>query len=168
MGTSENTYISLRNSYLPEKIKVVFVLESPPEGHGYFYDPSGRVSEVLFRAFMKVINCKPADKYEGLKQLQNEGIVLVNPIYIPVNKLPDKEADKIILNNYNYFIKDLSLLIDKQTPIILVKSNILKLLENKLVMDGFNVLNHGILVPFPLHYHAELFQEKVTKMLERI
>lgn len=168
MATSENTYISLRNAYLPEKIKVVFVLESPPEGHGYVYDPSGRVSEVLFRAFMKVINYKPTDKHEGLKQLQSEGMVLVNPIYVPVNKLPDKEADKIILNNYDNFIEDLSLLIDKQTPIILVKSNILKLLENKLIADGFNVLNNGILVPFPLHYHAESFQEKVSKMLKAI
>jgi hypothetical protein len=160
-------YVSLRNNYLPKKLKTIFVLESPPAGHGYFYDPTGRVSEVLFRAFMKaVIDFSPTNKDEGLKKLASEGYLLINPIYTPVNKLSDKEADKLILSNYENFKNDLrSIIGDKQIPIILVKSNICRLLEKPLLEDGFNVVNNGVLVPFPLHYHMGTFTERVRKLL---
>jgi len=154
----EKNYISLRNAFLPKKIKLVFVLESPPQGHGYVYDASGRISEVLFRAFMKLLKYTPVDKKDGLTYLVKQGIVLVNPIYIPVNKLSEKEADTLILQNYSNFLKDLRELgITKNTPIVLVKKNILRLLEEKLKNDGFNVINDGTLVPFPLHYHIDAF-----------
>ncbi len=166
----KDTYISLRNRYLPKEIKVVFVLESPPAGHGYFYDPSGRVSEVLFRAFMKtVLHIAPATKDEGLRTLADEGYVLVNPIYTPVNRLADKEADRLILANFDTFKQDLrSLIGNTRTPIILVKSNILKLLEKPLLADGFNVINNGLLVPFPLHYHMNTFAERMDFLLQGI
>jgi hypothetical protein len=165
----EQEYISLRNRYIPTDLKVVFILESPPQGHGYFYNPEGRVSEVLFRAFMKVIDFVPATKNEGLKQLADRGYLLVNPVYIPVNKLPDKEADAIILNNYTKFLDDLNILLklNKNTPIILVKANILRLLEKPMIRDGYNVLNKGLLVPFPLHYHVNTFLERLKSMLPK-
>jgi hypothetical protein len=164
----EAEFISLRNNYMPKNIKAIFVLESPPAGHGYFYNPTGRVSEVLFRAFMKVVlDFTPTTKDEGLRRLADAGYVLVNPIYTPVNKLPDKEADRLILNNYQNFKKDLDGMIgNTKTPIILVKSNIFRLLEKPLIDDGFNVINNGLLIPFPLHYHINTFQERVRKLLQ--
>lgn len=166
----EKEFIALRNKYLPKKIKAVFVLESPPAGHGYFYDSSGRVSEVLFRAFMKaILNFSPRTKEEGLRKLADSGYLLVNPIYTPVNKMDDKEADKLILGNYDNFKKDLINLIGKtDVPIILVKSNIFRLLEKPLLEDGFNVINDGILIPFPLHYHMNTFEQRVGVMLKKI
>lgn len=160
-------YISLRNQYLPKNLSAVFILESPPEGHGYFYNAEGRVSEVLFRAYMKLLKVSPKNKKEGLEKLAEKGWLLVNPIYQPVNKLPDKEADKLILNNYDNFLSDLGGLTKKNmnVPIILVKSNILRLLEKPLLEDGFNVINDGFLIPFPLHYHAKRFQDGVEKLL---
>ncbi len=164
----ESEFISLRNNYMPKNIKAIFVLESPPAGHGYFYDPTGRVSEVLFRAFMKaILDFKPATKDEGLRRLADAGYVLMNPIYTPVNKLPDKEADRLILDNYENFKKDLNAIMkNTKTPIILVKSNIFRLLEKPLLADGFNVVNNGLLIPFPLHYHMNTFEERVRKLLQ--
>lgn len=166
----EENFISLRNKYLPKTLNIIFVLESPPYGHGYFYDLTGRVSEVLFRAYMKLLGINPTTKEEGLEFLKRKGWVLVNPIYTPVNKLPDKEADTLILENYQNFKKDLDQLLSKShsVPIILVKSNILKLLEKPLINDGYNVINNGVLIPFPLHYHANSFHEKVSKMINNL
>ncbi len=157
----------LRDNYIPEKIKIVFVLESPPEGHGYVYDKNGRISEILFRSFMALLREKPETKNEGLKILQKKGWLLTNPIYEPVNKISDKEADEKILANYSNFKKDLLKLLgnNKKIPIILVKSNICKLLEKPLVEDGFNILNKGIMVPFPMHYHFENFKNKIEILL---
>lgn len=166
----EQEYISLRNKYLPKNIKVIFVLESPPAGHGYFYNPEGRVSEVLFRSYMKLLGITPLSKDQGLKELAKKGWLLVNPIYQPVNKLSDKEADRLILKNYQTFVADLKVLIsgDKNVPIILVKSNILRLLEVPLLADGFNVINQKLLIPFPLHYHADRFHKSVLSLLLKI
>lgn len=165
----ERDYIALRNKYLPKKLKAVFVLESPPQGHGYVYDSAGRTSEVLFRAFMKFIGFTPSNKEEGLRKLAELGYLLVNPIYIPINKLSDKEADAIILKNYQNFITDLETLkINKTTPIILVKSNILRLLEQPLLSDGYNVINRGLLIPFPLHYHIETFLKRLRLVFKNL
>lgn len=162
-------YEKLRDRYIPEKIKVVFVLESPPAGHGYIYDPNGRVSEILFRSFMALLGKKTDTKDEGLKLLQKKGWLLTNPIYEPVNKISDKEADRKILANYSNFKKDLLKLLgnNKKIPIILVKSNICNLLEKPLLEDGFNVLNNGVSVPFPMHYHFESFKNKIDSLLKK-
>ncbi|MDQ5912463.1 MAG: hypothetical protein QG568_678 [Patescibacteria group bacterium] len=166
----EQEYISLRNRYLPTDLKIVFVLESPPQGHGYVYNPEGRISEVLFRAFMKLIDFIPTDKNEGLQELAKRGYLLVNPVYIPVNKLPDEEADEIIVGNYNKFKKDLDLLIgvNKDIPIVLVKSNILRLLEKPMLDDGYNIVNHGLLIPFPLHYHINTFLDRTNSLISKV
>lgn len=165
----EQEYINLRNEHTPTKLEVVFVLESPPQGHGYFYNSEGRVSEVLFRAFMKLIDFNPCNKTEGLKELSSRGYILVNPIYVPVNKLPDKQADTLILENYKNFVKDLKWITrnNRSAPIVLVKSNILRLLEQPLLDDGFNVVNQGLLVPFPLHYHINTFLERTRTLIPR-
>jgi hypothetical protein len=165
--TMEQEYIALRNRYIPTELKVVFVLESPPQGHGYFYNPNGRISEVLFRAFMKVIDFAPTTKDEGLRKLAEKGYLLVNPVYIPVNKLPEKEADRIILNNYYLFLDDINALLqfNKHIPIILVKANILRLLEKRMLADGYNILNRGMLIPFPLHYHINTFLIRLKSIM---
>lgn len=161
-------FISLRNKYKPKNIKVIFVLESPPDGHGYVYDPSGHVGEVLFRAFMKLLNIKPENKEQGLNFLKERGVLLLNPVYIPLNKLSDKKANEIILKNLDTFSKDLQKLNPKKDiPLILVKSNICKLLEEPLREKGFNVLNSGVTIPFPMHYHQESFYKKCHTLLKK-
>lgn len=160
----------LREEYYPKKVNLVFVLESPPENHGYVYDPAGRTSEVLFRAFMKLLGITPQTKEEGLRVMQKKGWLLTNPIYIPVNKLPDREADRLILENYPNFLTDLDVLIkgNKRTPMILVKANIFRLLNKKLVDDGYRVLNGTTMIPFPLHYHADRFHKACTKLMKNL
>ncbi len=39
------------------------------------------------------------------------------------------------------------------------------ILEEKLQKDGFNVLNNGVKVPFPLHWHKTKFHELIRKIL---
>lgn len=163
-------YKTLRNRYKPQKLKAIFVLESPPVGGGYFYNPSGKVGELLFREMLHAaIDSVPTTKEEGLRMFAEAGYLLVDPIYIPVDKLPDKEADALILKNYPAFVRDLkSLTSGKPVPLILIKKNICTLLEPRLTADGFNVLNRGVVVPFPLHYHFKQFRSTIQKILKEI
>jgi len=168
MERGEKDWRALRDNFLPKKLRVIFILESPPSGGKYFYDPEGNVSEILFRAMMKILGLSPKTKEEGLKAFRDEGFLMVNPIYEPVDKLPDKEADILILDNYQTFILELKDITknDPLIPLILVKANICRILESKLMKDGFNVLNNGLIIPFPMHYHMPSFETKIKSLLK--
>lgn len=162
-------YIEQRNKYLPKNIKIVFILESPPTGTAYFYNPNGKTSELLFWAFMHVIGITPLTKEEGLQHFANQGWLIIDPIYKPVNTLPDKMADELLLKNYTSFKTDLeNILPNKEIPPIIVKANILRLFEDKLVGDGFNVVNQRTVVPFPMHYHITDFVKKIKSLVKNI
>lgn len=60
-------YICFRNSYHPEELKLIFVLESPPISGKYFYDETGKTSEPLFAKMMKLLNYSPINKKNGLE-----------------------------------------------------------------------------------------------------
>lgn len=80
--------------------------------------------------------------------------------------MSDKEADPLILENYRNFVTDLREIIgDKDVGLILVKKTICQLLGNKLKEDGFAVLNNGLVIHFPMHYHYNDFESKVKSLL---
>ncbi len=164
--TAVNQFIELRNRYRPDNIRYCFIFESPPAHGGYFYDPDGRITELLFRSLMQTLFAETFDtKHEGLTHFKEKGFYLVNPIYDPVNKLSDKTADELILSNYETFKKDLIVEGLQNVPLLIVKSNVWKLLKDKLSDDGFIILNREEMIPFPMHYHFQNFKEKVQRHL---
>ncbi len=52
----------------------------------------------------------------------------------------------------------------EQIKIILVKANICRLLEPRLLSRGFNVQNHGIIIPFPSTGHQKKFLIEIRKI----
>lgn len=72
-------YLKFRNRYIPEKVKTIFVLESPPVSGRYFYNPEGSMSEPLFSAMMKdVLGISPASKEEGRTQFAAKGCLMID------------------------------------------------------------------------------------------
>lgn len=53
---NRDNYLQLRNRYLPSKLNLLFILESPPVSGNYFYDETGKTTEPLFSTFMKFLN----------------------------------------------------------------------------------------------------------------
>ena len=54
---------------------------------------------------------------------------------------------------------------DRSVPLILIKTNICKLLEPKLTRDGFRVLNRGCLIPFPASGQQKKFHEQFPAII---
>jgi hypothetical protein len=159
-------YLGLRNRYLPSKLNLLFILESPPVSGKYFYDETGKITEPLFSAFMKLLSYRPTDKKDGLKHFKNEGFFLVNATYKQVNKLRGKIRDYTILSDYNRLIDELeTLCLNKNVPIILVKANICRMFDERLTERGFNILNKGVVIPFPSHGQQKRFYLKMSKVL---
>jgi hypothetical protein len=142
------------------------MLESPPVSGKYFYDETGKISEPLFSAFMKLLSYSPTDKKDGLKHFKNEGFFLVNATYKQVNKLRGKIRDYTILSDYNRLIDELeTLCLNKNVPIILVKANICRMFDERLTERGFNILNKGVVIPFPSHGQQQRFYLNMSKVL---
>jgi len=164
---TKEEYLHLRNHYRPTKLTTVFVLESPPASGKYFYDDNGFVSEPLFSAMMELLNFAPQTKQEGLEYFSRAGHFLVDATYEPVNELKGKAREKVILNNYENLVKDLRGLGDpKIINFVLIKANICRLLQQKLKSDGFNVVNNGVIVPFPSTGQQGRFREKISAIFK--
>jgi hypothetical protein len=159
-------YLSFRDRYRPETIKLLLVAESPPVSGRYFYNPAGVLTEPLFAALMREIGVSPATKEEGLLAFQASGWLLVDASYEPVNSYDDRRRDEVISRDYELLREDLDHLSPGRTvPIILLKANVCRLLEPRLTADGFNVLNGGRLVYFPSTGRQGEFREQLGAIL---
>lgn len=161
-------YLIMRNKYLPKKIKIVFILESPPVSGKYFYNPGGKVTEPLFRNMMKcVVGINPIDKDMGLQSFAEAGYFLVDSTYTSVNDLSNKERDEQIEKDYPSLVEDLKNIIGGQkVKVIIVKANVCRLLEKRLLNDGFNIINSGEVVPFPACGRQNEFCRKIKDLVK--
>lgn len=159
-------YLSFRYKFQPLNAELVIVAESPPASGKYFYNPEGRVTEPLFAAMMVQLCYRPTSKEDGLRALQRKGWVLVDATYEPVNVL-GKDRDAVILRDYPLLRDDLSVMLrDRSVPIILIKENVCRLLEAKLIEDGFRVLNKKNVIYFPSSGRQKDFQRQFASALE--
>jgi hypothetical protein len=166
---SKARYLKMRQKYTPRKPKLIFVCESPPVSGRYFYDESGEKTEPLFRAMMcDVLEIVPRDKENGLRAFLRKGYLLVDSTYTPVNEgLSRKERNDVIREGYRDLKSDLGRVCRKDTPIVLVKSNVCRLLEHRLACDGFWVMNDRVRVPFPAYGWQKEFAKRVAAILRR-
>jgi hypothetical protein len=160
-------YLRLRRAFEPDEVRLVIVGESPPISGLYFYDPDGLVSEPLFSALMKRIGFVPSTKAEGLAELRQRGWLLVDATYQPVNLLSPKERDAVIEADYPLLRDDLRSLLGghSDTPVIVIKANVCRLVEPRLARDGFTVLNNGNAVYFPSHGQQGRFHQQFESLV---
>lgn len=163
----ESYYKKLRDKFLPEKLKVVFVLESPPFSGKYFYDPKGNKKEYLFKIMMKFIDYKPQDKLDGLKEFSKRGYFLIDSTYDQINGVKNfKKRNYKIITNIPNLVNDLEKIVkSKRVKIIPIQKNVCKIISGPLESVGFNVLNRDI--PFPHFTQVKCFFEKLNYLKEQ-
>ena len=159
-------YLRLRNRYLPSKLNLLFILESPPVSGNYFYDETGKPTDPFFSSFMKLLSYNPTDKKDGLECFKSNGYLIIDATYKQVNKLKGKIRDYTILSDYNRLIDDIeNMCPEKNVPIILVKANICRMFDERLTERGFNILNKGVVIPFPSRGQQKRFHSEMSKVL---
>lgn len=166
---SRDYYLTLRRRYEPDKARLVIIAESPPASGLYFYDDAGRTTEPLFAAIMRRLNFASATKEDGLREMQRRGWVLVDATYQQVDQLSVSGRDAVIMRDYPLLRDDLArLLPDRTIPLILLKANVCRALEAKLIGDGFKVLNCGRVVYFPSTGHQQKFEAQFETCLNSL
>ena len=138
-------YKTHREKYLPERIRYLFIAESPPafKGHkptAYFYFPSVPKADSLFYTIVKAIYNIDFEKHKDdrtklLTQFCKDGYYLIDSVEYPINKNTkfvdiDNSVREIIIRNnsvrFNSHIRGLIQKghIDKTTKTILIKETV--------------------------------------------
>jgi hypothetical protein len=160
-------YHSLRRLYEPEHLKLMIIAESPPISGKYFYDESGAPTGPLFAALMQRLGVATVTKEKGLREFQRRGCILVDATYEPVNGMSDVARDFVIERDYSLLLEDIKALsADLSLPIVLLKTNVCRVLDPKLTKDGFNVINRGQPIYFPSHGQQNKSRQQFISILE--
>jgi hypothetical protein len=86
-----------------------------------------------------------------------------------VNKktLSRRRRDEVIVRDYPLLCDDLATLSpDRSAPVVLLKANVCRLLDERLTNDGFCVLNAGRAVYFPGNGNQRKFHRQFGEIVE--
>ena len=150
----------LRQSFKPDKIKVLFIAESPPPGDTFFYSAKSGFYIYTKKAFYNVYNNNPNNQDEFLSFFRAKGCFLDDISHKPSNF-------KEICSNKEIFVKQLSERINLYNPnaIIITLIRIDKLVRQAIGLSRVSKTLNEYLI-FTLPFPGNGFQNKYVSGLE--
>jgi hypothetical protein len=170
-----STVISrLRERHKPERIRVLFVAESPPESSDdevrFFYNHRQERWDYLYLALMKAVfpefQRRPGEKEHWLHKFQEHGYYLMDATDRPVNRLSSAERRRELDAAVKRKLTQIKRLVSPGTPIILVKKNVFLAFSQPLRDAGHNVIHRSFL-PFPSHGCQKEFVRRCRDCLRK-
>jgi len=178
-----SSYDSLRQTYRPSSIKVLFVAESPPpaanvqSSRQFYMTDRIRKDDRLFvntiRALYPVqtaeLNEKMLEemKETWLRRFQSDGYYMIEALETSLqHEVTKVERQALIKAHLPELIRRVRQLVNEKTRIILIKSNVFEVVAEPLRAAGFHVLNRG-LVDYPGQFNQRAYREKVTALLQK-
>lgn len=172
---SSRVYDRARSRYLPKRIRLLMVAESPPSSGGFFYFTWTIGKDHLFRETMKALELWPLtkpmvnglDKRSLLDEFQSRGFFLVDTSPLPVDKLPPVERRLTILRE----APKLSTRVKGLDPqaVVIVKKTVYWPVREALEKNGLGpkILNAGP-IPFPSHGNQSRYRIQLKRLIEKI
>ena len=169
-------YKTAAQKYKPDKIKILFIAESPPnkkEGEElrYFYFENVKNRDSLFRNMMQVLFPEEYDDFKRskdktplLNKFKENGFFLIDACESPINQHKNRMRDDLINKDFPKLLQKIKTVIDDDTKTILIKKNVFDLLFYRLKSEGINVINTEYL-EFPSSGHQLKFKTKLTNLL---
>ncbi len=172
-----------RERFKPEKIKYLFVAESPPdaESYRYFYYRDVMEKDYLFLNLMQALYPRTYRSYMPIKELRkskrtfldmfmDSGCYLIESVdeNLPVEMHSGQRVARIKENRETLLnkIKDLS---DEETKVILISSTVFAACYEYLIDNGINVVNgKDQSIYFPDRWNNKSFHNQMGKLLDRI
>jgi hypothetical protein len=173
-----NLYRKASEKYRSDKIKVLFIAESPPAKNKkgelrYFYfdrDDKGEKlkgkNQGLYTNMMKVIFEKEFNDSEPkevfLESFKGRGFFLIDAVKFPINKGYNKSDRKKLIEKYSKDIgKEIGNLKPEKT--IVICKAVYNILVRNDIIDG-NVPS----VPFPSRYNVKRFHKSLKEILKEV
>lgn len=172
-------YEKIRQQYLPKRIKALLIAESPPPAanidssrHFYRSDKVRRDDRLfvntiraLYPETEPVAEAKLEHKKEQwLRQFQSDGWYMIEALDTTLpHEVTKKERQEKIKENLPRLVERISKLADRNTKLILIKSNVFEVATEPLRQAGFNVLNSELL-DYPGHYNQAAYRQKLSAL----
>lgn len=152
----------LRQSYCPERIKMLFVGESPP-AEGEFFYRGCLMTTFVSRPFESKFNIQFKDNQDFLEFFKEQQCYLDDLCIEPVDKMTPFERKLKLQENVVPFSKRLS----EMKPLIVVSvlKSIEKNVREAVGLSGVKTIFYS--VPFPGNGHQKRFKEEVIKILDK-
>jgi len=170
-----NIYKEASEKFLPDKIRVLFIAESPPANESFFFFKFAK-QEILLTTLTTAVfgdgNCFTKDdiKNDFLKKLKGQGYFLIDAVEYPINNIKGKNREPIIREESENLLVRLNELkqrnkIDSLTKIILIKVSVFNVLHKLLKEKGYNVLNNAK-IDFPKYYNDRDVIREIRRLLK--
>lgn len=159
-----NKTIKINAKYVPEKIEILFVAESPPwsfvkDKHAYFY-ASGKMKRggLSYHIMSVLFKERFPTKGHFLQKFMEKGLYLIDMVKCPINKLPREKKKEAIKHCAKYLNEELHLLNFKK--VIFMGKSSFKTVKNYLNLD----FNYAVIsLPFGSDKNIQDFRRGLTK-----
>jgi hypothetical protein len=178
-----NDYEEVRQRYKPKHIGVLLIAESPPpaadvQSSRHFYRSDRiRTDDRLFTNTMKALYPEAADmtepalqqnKEQWLRRFQADGWYMIEALETSLpHHITKPERQALIRQNLPHLIDRVRKLANKQTKIILIKSNVFDVAITPLQDAGFTVLNKE-LVDYPGQFNQHAYRKKLSNLATEV
>jgi hypothetical protein len=175
-------YDTVRQTYKPRHIRVLFVAESPPpkpeiqSSRQFYYTDRVRKDDRLFTNTIRalypetIVVPEPQleeHKEEWLSRFQQDGFYMIEALGdSQEHEVTKKQRQTRIHDALPRLLERVKELAEPDTKIILIKSNVFDVAASSLKEAGFTVLNTE-LVDYPGHFNQRAYREKIAALLSR-
>lgn len=164
-------YDELRQTYRPDRVRLLLVAESPPDPRGgalrFFYAPKLTADNLYRSVALALYGQEPAfnerDKPAVLERMRCDGVWLVDAVDVPVNALSSRERKTLISASVPELIEKCKAA-DPSVGVIICKGPVFTAVARPLGDAGINVL-HEQPLPFPLGNWRSKFIEGMRAAL---
>lgn len=178
----KDRYQTARLKYKPDKIRILFIAEAPPQDeHRFFYYEDVTSHDALFinlirvlypdfiNVYGKSVEAVRDNKANLLNSLQQNGYFLIDALPKPINlKLSSSKRKNLIKQNKDNLLREIFTLQgkNKNMQVVLIKATVYDALLQLLPKDKIDVINGDIKIPFPSQGHCTEFRSKLANLLK--
>lgn len=170
-------YQSARAKYKPERIRCLFIAESPPkwESDRFFYFENVSTRDGLYVEMMKVLYFQEEEqvdtpsirrrKPEFLRRLAEDGFFLIDAVDEPIAGMSGQEKQRYIRDWLPELIRRLEELVQEDTPIVVLAASVYRECAVEIVRRGFRLINTQP-IELPVQGHQPKFRAKLRSLLQ--
>jgi hypothetical protein len=175
-----HTYDEIRQRYKPDHIQVLLIAESPPpsaeiQSSRHFYRSDRiRTDDRLFTNTVRALYPETAElaestleenKEDWLRRFQADGRYMIEALETSQRHSTTKrQRQNRIRESIPRLIERIRSLANKNTKIVLIKSNVFEVAAAPLREAGLTVLNTE-LVDYPGHFNQRNYREKLARLI---
>lgn len=177
------SYDDTRQQYKPDHIKVLLIAESPPppahiqSSRQFYYADRIRKDDRLFTNTIWALYPEAAElteaeleekKEEWLRRFQSDGWYMIEALEdSQKHEVTKKQRQERIGASVPRLIERVRELVEPNTKLILIKSNVYDRAAEPLREAGFNVLNTE-LVDYPGHFNQKAYRARIARYASSI